>query len=86
MGHGKGQKSERGSLFKQQHIMKKSISEKIMATLIRGKAITPIQALNDFGCLRLSARIHDLRCDGWKIETVMKKTATGKTVAQYKLG
>jgi len=66
--------------------MKKTISERILATLMKGKAITPIQALNDYGCLRLSARIHDLRKDGWRIQSTMKKTATGKTVAQYKLG
>lgn len=65
--------------------MKKTTREKIIAALMKGKAITPIQALNDFGCMRLSARIHDLREEGWPIETKMTKTASGKTVAKYKL-
>jgi len=34
---------------------------KILSHLKRHKTITPIQALNDFGCLRLAARIQELR-------------------------
>lgn len=35
----------------------------IRAALLKGKRITPLSALNDFGCFRLSARIYDLRND-----------------------
>ena len=41
----------------------------IRAALLKGKRITPLSALNDFGCFRLSARIFDLRNDyGMNIE------------------
>jgi hypothetical protein len=33
--------------------------------------ITPLQALDKFGCFRLAARISDLRDRGHKIETTM---------------
>lgn len=33
------------------------------------RGITPIDALNKFGCFRLSARIADLRGLGWDIRT-----------------
>lgn len=32
-------------------------------------SITPLEALEAFGCFRLSAIIYDLRKDGWKIRT-----------------
>lgn len=32
-------------------------------------SITPLEALEAFGCFRLSAIIFDLRKDGWKIRT-----------------
>lgn len=34
--------------------------------------ITPMMALNRFGCNRLAARIYDLRKDGHNIKTVMR--------------
>ena len=51
--------------------------------------ITPLQALQKFGCLRLSGRIYDLRDQGYDILTNMVevKTADGDVarVAQYRL-
>jgi len=49
----------------------------------RGK-ITPLEALNEFGCLRLSARIYELRQIGWDIETV-KPDSGKKRYAVYLL-
>ena len=34
-------------------------------------SITPMEALDSFGCYRLGARIWDLRHDGYDIETEM---------------
>ena len=66
--------------------MKKlSISQKIEKLLLKGKTITPLQALNQFDCLRLGARIHDLRKTGMQIETIDHRTPSGKHVAKYKL-
>lgn len=40
-----------------------SQTAKIKAWLLEGKSITPLDALNLFGCFRLGARIWDLRND-----------------------
>jgi hypothetical protein len=62
-----------------------SITNKIAKLLEKGRTITPIQALRDYGCFRLGARIHDLRNAGMRIETMQHRTPTGKIVAKYKL-
>lgn len=36
-------------------------------------SITPLEALNAYGCLRLGARISDLRHDGYNIRTEIAK-------------
>ena len=46
--------------------------------------ITPYEALELFGCLRLSARIHDLRDEGYSIVTEAVHKG-GKQFACYKL-
>lgn len=53
-----------------------------------GRKITPLDALNLYGCQRLAARIAELKQMGMKIETHMKtvNTRNGKaTVAEYML-
>jgi hypothetical protein len=62
----------------------KTQNEQIKAYLNKGKSITPLDALNKFGCFRLAARISDLRNDGLKIVT-KNVTISGKTFASYKL-
>lgn len=57
---------------------------KIRSTLISGQKITPIDALVNFGCFRLSARIADLRDEGMNIHTEMVED-NGKRFAQYSL-
>ncbi len=57
----------------------------ILEHLESGKTLTPLQALHFFGCLRLSARILDLKDAGHNIKTTMIKLSTGKRVAQYEL-
>ena len=39
----------------------------ILSDLKKGKRITPVNALNKYGCFRLAARIFDLRNQGHKI-------------------
>lgn len=48
--------------------------------------ITPIQALEGYGCFRLAARIKDLREQGHDIKTKSLILPNGKIVAQYVLG
>lgn len=59
-------------------------NQQILAYLEKGKVITPIEALNKFGCFRLAARISDLRKEGLNIATKIM-TKDGKTYASYKL-
>ena len=49
------------------------------------EGITPITALDEFGCFRLGARIYDLRREGHQITAETHGTATGKSVARYRL-
>lgn len=62
----------------------KSQNEQILQHLKRGRKITPLDALNKFGCLRLAARISDLRGQGHVISTE-NLTKDGKTFASYKM-
>lgn len=52
-------------------------------------SITPGQALEEYGCFRLSARIADLKDDGYAIRTEMetRRNRFGKSVryARYRL-
>lgn len=57
----------------------------ILAHLKAGKAITPLDALSQFQCFRLGARIYDLRSEGHDIAKRMVETPSGKKVAEYSL-
>jgi hypothetical protein len=56
--------------------------EAIAKHLRSGRAITALDALRKFGCLRLSGRIYDLKQEGMEIEKIMVKRGE-KTVASY---
>jgi hypothetical protein len=60
-------------------------SDQILTHLRSGKTITALEALNRFSCLRLAARVRDLRADGHDIRSQMVKLASGKKVASYRL-
>lgn len=57
----------------------------ILSWLKRGRSLTPLDALERFGCFRLGARVHDLRNDGHPIKRTMIETRSGKRVAKYSL-
>jgi len=57
----------------------------ILAYLRQGYAITPIEALEMFGCFRLGARIWDLKRRGEDIVSERYTTASGKRVARYRM-
>jgi len=65
--------------------MYKTQRENILKYLETGKAITPIEALNMFGCFRLAAVICDLKKEGHMIHTTTVKS-NGKRFARYSLG
>jgi len=54
----------------------------ILRDLRRGKAITPLDALKNYGCFRLGARIYDLKQQGIKIKSSLE-TRRGKRFAVY---
>ena len=60
-----------------------SQNKQIADYLNKGKKLTPIDALNKFGCLRLAARIADLRNEGMNIVTRTIKLENKKQIAQY---
>ncbi|NBO61296.1 MAG: hypothetical protein EBU82_10045 [Flavobacteriia bacterium] len=58
---------------------------RILEHLISGKSITPIEALELYGCFRLAARIHDIKKSGADITCEEIETSKGKRIASYKL-
>jgi hypothetical protein len=56
----------------------------ILDALQRGEKLTALEALEAFNCLRLAARIRDLRDDGHPIATEIVHS-DGKTFARYSL-
>ena len=63
---------------------KNSQNALIAIWLKQGNTITPLEALQKFGCFRLGARIADLRKAGYDIETKIVNQ-NGKRFAQYSL-
>ena len=59
-------------------------TNQILEYLQEGNSITPIEALNKFGCFRLGARIWDLKNKGYEIKTEMVQKGK-KTFAKYSL-
>ena len=59
-------------------------STQILRYLKAGKTLDALGALDHFGCFRLAARIYDLRCQGWPIETVTVHRGD-KTISRYRL-
>ena len=60
----------------------KSQTQQIRSHLNRGWKLTPLQALQKYKCMRLAARIAELRNEGMNI-TTRKVTHNGKTFAEY---
>ena len=61
-----------------------SQSKNIRHYLESGYSITPLEALNKFGCMRLAAVIFDLKKEGVKIKTkIIKKN--NKSFAEYSI-
>jgi hypothetical protein len=58
--------------------------EQILKYLKTGKAITPLEALEKFGCFRLAARIDELRKRGYSINTHKLKVGK-KLVGSYRM-
>ena len=59
-------------------------ARKILLHLER-QSISPMEALLVHGIYRLSASIHELRTEGFRVLTTMHKDASGKKYARYHL-
>ena len=62
-----------------------SQNARILSYLSTGRALTPLEALSRFNCMRLSARIQDLQKRGHRIRTQIIPLRKGKRVAMYSL-
>ncbi len=61
-----------------------SQNKQIKHYLESGGKLTPIDALDKFGCFRLAAVVHNLREEGLEVETKIIKNGQ-KSFAQYYL-
>lgn len=59
--------------------------ELILNHLRAGKHLTALEALSRFACLRLAARIGDLKKEGHAITKRMVELPNGKRVASYRM-
>lgn len=59
-------------------------ADDILRHLQSGRPITPLEALEKYGCFRLGGRIYDLKKLGHKIKTDMVQQ-NGKRFASYSL-
>lgn len=62
-----------------------SQNDRIYDHLASGKSITPLEALRLYGCMRLGARIWDLRQQGFVIVSELVKVEGGAHVASYRM-
>ena len=60
-----------------------SQTSRILAYMLAGNRITPLEALNRFGCFRLPARIADIKAAGYEVRSRFVSTPTEKKVKQY---
>jgi len=60
-------------------------ANRILRYLQAGHRLTPLDALELFGCFRLAARVHELRREGWEINERTVETASGKRIAEYSM-
>ena len=61
----------------------KNQRQMVLAHLESGSSITSLEALTKFGCLRLAARIEELRRMGFSIGKEMVPVESGARVAEY---
>lgn len=78
-------KGKQGPNINENPVSSASQKARILAYMMEGNSITPLEALERFQSFRLGARIADLKEDGWPIESKWVITNTGKRVKSYSL-
>jgi hypothetical protein len=66
-------------------VPKHSQAELILAFMRKNGSISPLEALDEFGCFRLGARIYDLKKLGYSITSTTKADINGHRWASYSL-
>lgn len=64
--------------------MKPTQCDLILRHMKSGSTITPLEALNLYGCMRLAARINDLKQQGYEIRSDVYER-NGKRFAGYSM-
>jgi hypothetical protein len=59
--------------------------QKILKHLMSKKSLSPLKAIGLFGCYRLASRIHELKKDGYPIDTILKDDGQGRTYGSYEI-
>ena len=67
------------------HKASKSQADRILDYMLAGNAITPLEALNLFGCFRLPARIADIKARGYLVYSEFVNLENQKKVKKYYL-
>lgn len=62
-----------------------SQKSKILAHLLKGEGITPMDALELYGSFRLGARIAEIKALGYDVKSEFVKLPNGKQVKRYHL-
>lgn len=66
--------------------MRQTQKQEILRAFKNGRRLTPIDALNEFGCFRLAAVVFDLKQEGHEIATGKKRGLySRKYFAEYYL-
>jgi hypothetical protein len=60
-------------------------TQQIREHLLKHNAITPLEALNQYGCFRLAARIKELRNSGFSVHSTIVEN-NGKRYCRYVMG
>ena len=55
----------------------------LLAQLKKKRRITSLDAFKEADCMRLSARVYDLRCMGYNIHTENVHLNSGKVIGRY---
>ena len=63
----------------------RSQTDRILDYMLSGKSITPLEALDMFGCFRLGARIADIKAKGYIVYSEFVTTPSKKKVKRYYL-
>lgn len=60
-------------------------TDEILNYLRAGYSLTPLEALDKFGCFRLGARIWEIKDQGYDIESKIVSGPNGKHYSRYTL-